>query len=126
MSKRKKKTERQKLEKKLDMAWKIAVKERDEYICQKCGKSVESTNCHASHVIPRSWGKRVRWELNNGKVLCFHCHMNWWHKNPTESGLWFKDKFPDRYEYLMEIKKLGTIKYSLEELEELLEELTNY
>jgi hypothetical protein len=41
----------------------------------------------------------------NMKVLCYHCHLNWWHKNPLESGEWFKDKFPERAKFIEEHKK---------------------
>ena len=114
------KSKRKKLKDKLDQAVKPIIKLRDRNRCQKCGKYVTGSNCHVSHVIPRSKGDSLRWELQNLKVLCFHCHINWWHKNPLESGEWFKDKFPSRWEYLQE-RKEKTIKYTLSELEELLE-----
>jgi len=121
MAKRKK-TPRKKLEDALDKAWRDAVKERDKYICQWCNKKVESHNAHASHVIPKSWGKRLRWDLLNGKCLCFRCHIQVWHKDPIAGAEWFKDKFPERYEYLMEQKQKGYIKYEISDLEELLAE----
>ena len=42
----------------------------------------------------------------NQKVLCFHCHINIWHKNPVESGEWFVNKFPERWEYLKEKRNI--------------------
>ena len=119
---RKKKTPRQKVEKALDKCWREAVKERDKYTCQWCGKKVEGSNAHASHVVPRSNGKRLRWQILNGKCLCFHCHMNLWHKDPIAGAEWFKAKFPERYEYLMEEKAKGSIKFMQSDLEEMLAE----
>jgi hypothetical protein len=39
------------------------------------------------------------------KVLCYHCHLNWWHKNPIEAGRWFESKFPER---VKELEKLSS------------------
>jgi len=110
---RKKKTERKKIKDKLEKAVKLFVKERDNYICQRCGKKVEGVNCHASHVIPVSRDGRMAFDPENLKVLCYHDHINWWHKAPLESGDWFRKKFPDRLKNLerkhLENQSLGTI-----------------
>jgi len=91
-----------KLKKELMLLVKQAIKERDEYTCQYCGEKVEGSNCHASHVIPVSAGNRLAFDPLNLKVLCYHHHINWWHKEPTASGDWFKAKFPERWKYLEE------------------------
>ena len=120
--KRKKPSPRQKLQKKLDQAWKVAVKERDDYTCQHCGKQGSGSNIHASHVVPRSAGNRLKWDILNGKALCFHCHMNLWHKDPVRMGEWFREKFPDRMAYLDEQRALGHVKYTDADLEDMLKE----
>lgn len=94
---------------KLDTIAKTFAKERDNYICQYSGQSVEGVNAHGSHVVPVSAGNVLRWDLNNIKCLSYHNHINGWHKNPLEYAEWFKTDFPERYEYLekrryMEIK----------------------
>ena len=33
-----------------------------------------------------------------------HNHMHWWHKNPLEASDWFINKFPERWEYLQELR----------------------
>ena len=113
VKKRKKKSSKQIKEKKLEKLVKDFVKKRDYNICQKCGVLCSGANCHASHVIPVSFSKRMAFISENLKVLCYHCHINWWHKNPTESGEWFKKKFPKRMKFLekmkFEVKKQGTI-----------------
>ena len=86
-----------------DIAKKFA-KERDNYICQRSGESVEGCNAHGSHVIPKSTGLTLRWDLQNIKCLSMHNHLHWWHKNPFEAAEWFIDKFPDRWEYLEEFR----------------------
>jgi 5-methylcytosine-specific restriction endonuclease McrA len=91
-----------KLKKRLMELMKAHVKRRDSYTCQKCGREVEGSNCHVSHVIPVSAGNALAFDPMNMKVLCYHCHLNWWHKNPVESGEWFRTKFSGRWEYLEE------------------------
>jgi 5-methylcytosine-specific restriction endonuclease McrA len=116
------KPNRKSLIKKLDSLVIEIIRLRDNYTCQHCGKKVDKSNAHVSHVIPRSAGNKLRWDLNNLKVLCFHCHINWWHKNPTESGEWFKQKFPVRWKYLEENKGLYQFKtFQLEILRDELE-----
>lgn len=106
MKKRRKKSSRTKVFKKAELLAKEFVKIRDKRTCQKCGAVVEGSNCHASHVKPVSRSKRLSLDEQNLKVLCYHCHINWWHKNPTESAEWFKAKFPERLAYLNEQLKI--------------------
>lgn len=117
--KKPKKVSRKTLRKKLWDLCKIIIRRRDEHICQKCGKYVEGTNCQTSHVIPISYSLRMAYDVVNLKILCYHCHFMWWHKNPLAAHEWFKNKFPFRYEYLMkkkeEIRSMGSVKtYELE------------
>ena len=114
----KKKTDRQKLKEKLDKICREIILIRDDNRCQKCGKYVEGQNAHCSHVIPKSKGDGLRWNFINLKLLCFHCHINWWHKNPLEAAEWFKGKFPKRWEILQENKNIIE-KYTINKLEEM-------
>lgn len=116
-----KKVSRSKIIKKLDELIKTQAKIRDKYTCQKCGKKLEGSNAHGSHVIPVSAGNKLRWDIQNIKTLCYHCHLNWWHKNPVEAGHWFTFQFPDRWEYLQANR--GIKIYKTFELQELLESL---
>ncbi len=106
------------LMKKLDKLVKDYVKRRDDYTCQRCGKFVEGADCHASHVIPVSRSGYLQFEPKNMKVLCYHDHINWWHKHPVESGAWFKDKFPARWEYLENLHRQRLKPMTVEELQE--------
>ena len=96
---------RKSIRNKLDKLVKEMVKERDNYTCQRCGAKLSKSNCHGSHVIPVSAGLMWAYDPENLIVLCFHDHINWWHKNPIESGDWFKSKFPERYSYLQSKKE---------------------
>ena len=111
----------------MSLAKKI-VRLRDDYTCQYLidvepeKAKVSGSNCQCSHVIPVSADKRLQYDPLNMKILSYHWHLNWWHKNPVESGIWFKEKFPERWEYLQakhkENQNKGTIHLSeLEEIE---------
>lgn len=120
VKKKKIKLNRIKLLKQLDKLVKDWVKRRDEHICQYCGIYCEGSNCHASHVIPVSHGQHLQFEPLNLKVLCYHHHLNWWHKNPTEAGIWFRQKFPERMEFLDKEKQIKH-RWTDEELKEQIE-----
>ena len=116
------KTERKKLIDKLDELSKDVVRQRDGNTCQHCKKWVEGSNRHVSHVIPVSQGNKLRWDPLNMKVLCYHCHINWWHKNPMRASEWFQMTFPDRWAYLQANE--GIVKFTISDLEELAASLT--
>lgn len=129
---KKKKSTLQKLRKKCENRAKLCAKIRDKYTCQKCYKKVEGANAHGSHVIPVSAGNQFRFDEKNIKTLCYHCHINWWHKNPIEASEWFKKTFPERYKYLFG-KTHKSVKYSeqwymdkIEELDKKIEKLKTY
>lgn len=110
-------TKRKRLIKRLDQAAMAYIRERDKWTCQWCGKRVDGSNAHCSHVIPRSRGNALRWDPMNLKLLCFHCHINKWHKDPNEASRWFRFKFPERYDYL-ELNRHELVKLSISDLEE--------
>lgn len=127
------KSKRKKLVKALDDTCALAVKLRDDYICQytECGKRVSGQNCHWAHVIPGR-GHFLKWNMLNSMVLCFHHHQDWHAGRITKDG-WFKKKFPARWNYLhgYQLDQKGMFlprcninwKYTDAELEEMLENL---
>ena len=119
----KKKSPLQKEKIKCEKLAKEIVKIRDNYTCQKCGLQVEGSNCHASHIIPVSAGHRFAYDTRNMKVLCYHHHINWWHKNPTEAGGWYIKTFPENWEYLKERKKETIVPLSLQYYQEVYKNL---
>jgi len=113
------KNNKKKLQEKL---WKLCceyIRLRDKNTCQWCGKRVEGSNAHTSHVIPKSHGNALRYDENNLKLLCFHCHLMRWHLHPLEADLWFQKCFPERYEYLMNFKE-KTLKLTPSLIEEMI------
>lgn len=82
--------------------------------CERCG-GTGKLDC--AHVFGRR-NRTLRWDVNNLMALCFQCHF-WWHENPTESGGWFRNMWPVRYEYL--IKHSNTLtKRTIKDYKELL------
>jgi hypothetical protein len=70
---RKVKTERQLAIIQADELWKKAVKDRDNWTCQRCGKS-EGAIIQAHHIFKRN-AYNVRWAMVNGVSLCKGCHF---------------------------------------------------
>tara|TARA_X000001388_G_scaffold70088_1_gene58994 strand:- start:616 stop:1041 length:426 start_codon:yes stop_codon:yes gene_type:complete len=92
--------------KKLVAKAKLCCKLRDNYICQYSGKKVEGCNAHASHVLNVGSHKNMELDPTNMKVLSSYYHLHWWHKDVLHATDWFKNKFPERYFYLMEMSSL--------------------
>jgi 5-methylcytosine-specific restriction endonuclease McrA len=65
-----------------DRKWMIAVRQKDDFTCQRCGKY--ELLIHTHHVNPRSRRPDLKHEISNGKCLCLECH-NWVHNNPIEA-----------------------------------------
>ena len=88
--------------KKADLEWAESVKERDDWICQKCGTYKPEGNRQgiaAHHIFGRS-RQRTRHTLDNGISLCFACHM-WAHQNPFEFHDMMKSRLgSDEYDEL--------------------------
>jgi 5-methylcytosine-specific restriction endonuclease McrA len=113
---------RKKLIEKLDALVKDITRLRFNWTCQKCGKKVSKSDAHTGHIIPRSKGNALRWYLDNLILFCFHCHIFWWHKNPLEAAEWFKEKYPEIYEYLNDHKN-DIVQFKLCNLEDIHAEL---
>lgn len=88
----------------VDLA-KLIAKKRDWYICQWCEKDLNNDkwNCHWSHIINEARDHRLATNEYNIKALCYHCHLNLWHKDPVLASEWFNKKFPWRWQQLQEL-----------------------
>lgn len=83
------------------VAWaKKTAKERDKYICQKCGKKVEGMNAHGSHIYNEGTYRSMSADPDNILTMCYYCHINWWHKSPLDAAAWFKEKYPELFKEL--------------------------
>lgn len=125
------KSKRKRLVERLDATCRLAVKLRDDYTCQYCGKR-NMKDCHWSHIIAGR-GYFLRWNMLNSMVKCYHCHRWLWHAGKINKDGWFKKKFPARWNYLhgyqndqkgMFMPRCNIVwKYTDVELEEILENL---
>lgn len=52
--------------------WRKSVFERDDYTCQTCGK--RGVKIVADHIKPFAVYPKLRFETDNGRVLCNRCH----------------------------------------------------
>jgi 5-methylcytosine-specific restriction endonuclease McrA len=60
--------------------WRIAVFQRDDYVCQFCGQRGGQLN--ADHIKPFAKFPNLRLSVDNGRTLCVECHR----KTPTYGG----------------------------------------
>lgn len=67
--------------------WVAAVKHRDQYICKKCGWTEHLV---AHHIIPVVDRPELGQDLDNGVLLCSHCHLVF-HSKYGKSGCNRKD-----------------------------------
>jgi len=107
--KKKLKTLHRKAENEKHKEWADAVKERDKYVCQICGKSLKDGNVHniqAHHILAKTTYPELKYDINNGLTLCYFDHKNSKfspHLNGFSFTEIFKQKFPERYEYLLDM-----------------------
>src|SRR3990167_11464207 len=52
--------------------WRVAVFERDDYICIWCG--VKGGKLEADHIKPFALFPELRFAIDNGRTLCVECH----------------------------------------------------
>ena len=84
----------------VELAKKIAL-DRDGRRCRRCGRTKESGwQIHGSHILGEGAHPRMSYDPRNIKALCAKCHM-WWHSSPTESGHWFRTKYPEWWDEIM-------------------------
>lgn len=67
---------------KADLDWKNAVREKDNFTCQRCG--LYDKYIHTHHVASRARRPDLRHDITNGICLDAICHM-WVHHHPAEA-----------------------------------------
>ena len=93
--------ERKPLTKKLDKLLLQILRLRENNTCVKCGKRIKGCDSQTSHIVPKGNGaSQRRWDLLNVVLMCYRCHLGWWHKNPLDAAEWFANKYPARNNYL--------------------------
>lgn len=96
-----------------ELAKKIA-RTRDK-LCLKCGKGPELAQMQGSHIKGTGAYPNLSYNPRNIKCLCAECHR-WWHSAPTESGLWFAEKYPEWHKEIQEMAKQPVGKHDYNEI----------
>lgn len=104
--------------KEAEAALKAYIIKRDGSICQKCGKYVEGRDRQLSHIISRAKAPKLVYNEWNVKILCNYCHLSWWHKLPYETKDWLDEKYPGRYDMLLELNQKTKVCVDLKEVEQ--------
>lgn len=108
LEKRERKLKKRLLKERIE-TWKLKVIERDNWTCQMSGKKLLTRKeCHPHHIISelsvlRKYPELID-DINNGILLGYYTHKAApfsAHQGGFEWVLWFKEKFPERYEYLV-------------------------
>ena len=60
---------------------------RDSGRCLRCGTSEK---LQMSRIYPKGTHRKMEYDLDNVKTLCWNCHFNWWHKSPVEAWRWLE------------------------------------
>lgn len=84
--------------------------------CAKCGQTFPVMQC--SHIKTIKAHPNLRYDVMNAFPMCGHCHMFWWHAEPTESGIWLQKYHPGRYEYLQQAQN-KIVKYKIDDLKQI-------
>lgn len=95
MLKKSKKT----LKNKCDKLWSLAVRQRDNYTCQKCKAKheINSRGLHPHHIFSRR-SVSTRFDMDNGITLCFGCHRVA-HDKPHDFKDWIVSYLSDMDRY---------------------------
>jgi len=106
---------------KLNKLLRQAMIHRDGEKCLKCGKT---TAIHTSHIKSRQKYRKLAFDLDNVKPLCYKCHLHWWHKEPLEAGEWIKTAISyDRLKRLeLKAKSINKAKLEYQTIKERLED----
>lgn len=107
--------------KECDRQMSVLVRSKDR--CEKCGNTSFNSTLQHAHVVGRG-NMTLRWDIINGMCLCASCHL-WWHHEPIDSGVWFRQRFPERMEYL-DVARLKFTKRSISDYQELLDNIKNH
>lgn len=68
--------------------WRKAVFVRDDYVCQLCDK--RGGYVHADHIVGWADDEGLRYEVSNGRTLCYRCHykVTFGRDDPEKALLW--------------------------------------
>jgi len=115
----KRKTSRKKLIEKLDKIFSLYIRLRDNGVCYTCGKRGDIKQMQAGHYISRSC-MALRWHEANVHCQCYSCNVCK-HGDLITYRERLIDEFGEEYIIGMEKERHTTVKYKIEELQELID-----
>ena len=109
------KKENSKLKRRLLKLWSKAVKEKEDFTCIYCGSKRGEPNksnpdsfikIDAHHILQKEIANcPLKYDIRNSAVLCSSCHKfngeHSAHKSPIVFYDWFRKKYPDRYDFIL-------------------------
>lgn len=111
---KKAKISRKTLRKNLDKLFSIIIRSRGK--CERCGKT---KSLNTAHIFSRI-NLAMRWDKDNAFCFCVGCHF-WGHQNPILFTEFVREKLGDEKYKELKKKSLRIKKWTIPELEELLE-----
>jgi hypothetical protein len=105
-----------KIRRRLLKLWSETIRERDGYMCCYCGvkhmsinpnNPTSKTKCDSHHLLQKEIKDcPLKFEIRNSALLC-SSHHKWdgefsAHKSPIVFYDWFRKKYPDRYNFVLE------------------------
>ncbi len=57
---------------------------------ERCLKCSGTERLQMSHIYPKGKYRKMEFDEQNLKILCYGCHIHWWHKNPIEAHEWLE------------------------------------
>lgn len=106
---------------KLDKAFSLLIRTRDNYTCRRCGRSKPDVRIECSHTFSRRH-RSTRWDTGNALALCFSCHR-WWHENPVDAVEWMRKRMGADALRALRKKAMTPRKFTPADREELYEDL---
>ena len=81
----KKRSDRGRLVTEIDTLFRAYILRNRPQVCQWCNRPAEGRNLHVAHVLPKGSHPKLRWCEENVLLLCYHCHLHRWHKDPLKA-----------------------------------------
>lgn len=90
---------------KLDKLFREVIMKERPHRCEWCGR--KDGTLAISHILSKGAHPRLRYCKNNILLLCFHCHIICWHRNPLAASKWLTEyKGKDYYDHLRTLERI--------------------
>ena len=87
----KKTSSRGKLIKQIDALFRAIILLERPHKCEWCKRENEPGKLQISHILPKGSHPKIRHYKPNVLLLCYHCHLGLWHKDPIKAWEFIRD-----------------------------------